>query len=156
LDSRPITRIHLPESLEAELWVYAREAFPEEACGFLLGKEDESDAEMLRVTQVRLARNLHPRREDRFFIDPIEYQKAEKYCLKRKEKGLRILGIWHPHPHGPAVPSQVDLEHAQGLFQSFRANWFYLILSLRESEEANLRSWRPDDQGLEFLEINFK
>ena len=138
---------HLPPDLRAELVVYAREALPDEACGFLLGTED------FHVTAVRSARNLSPHSEDRFTITPEDYAKAERHCARHA--GTRILGFWHSHPRSPAQPSRVDLEEAQGLMRSFPDRYLYLIVSLAR-DEAELACWRLDEQGGQFEKLELR
>lgn len=143
----------MPPGLCAEIFVYAREAYPEEACGFLIGS---GAGGVWTLAAVRNARNLHPSREDRFTIDPNDYAKAEVYCAKHKKAGLRILGFWHSHPQSPAVPSSVDLEWARGLYESFPERYLYVIVSLRDSQRNELACWRLDESGAAFEEVLIK
>ncbi|MCW8131991.1 MAG: M67 family metallopeptidase [Planctomycetota bacterium] len=143
--------LHLPDALRAEMLVYARESYPDEACGFLIGTGGDG---AWTLAAVRAARNLHPSREDRFAIDPNEYAKAEAYCAKHKKKQLRILGFWHSHPQSPPTPSSIDLEWARGLFESFQERYLYLIVSLQDSQEA-LACWRLDASGARFEPVAF-
>lgn len=136
----------LPPDLRAEMLIYAREAYPEEACGFLIGTGGDG---AWTLAAVRAARNLHPSREDRFTIDPNEYAKAEAYCAKHKQKQLRILGFWHSHPQSPPLPSSIDLEWAHGLFESFQERYLYVIVSLQYPQEE-LACWRLNEAGARF------
>lgn len=145
--------LHLTDPLRAELFVYAREADPEEACGFLIGTLD--GAAEYRVTHVRPARNLHPSREDRFAVDPLEYRKAEKFCAKHAAEGLRVLGFWHSHPQSPPRPSSVDLEQAQGLYASFYERYLYVIVSPNEGA-GELACWQLNEQGKAFEPLPFE
>lgn len=139
--------------LYAEILVYAREAYPEEACGFLIGA---GNGNVWTLVAVRNARNLHPSREDRFAIDSSDYAKAEAYCAKHREAGLRILGFWHSHPQSPAVPSSVDLEWARGLFASFPERYLYVIVSPRDPQRDELACWRLNEQGEAFEGVLIK
>ena len=147
-----MAEVLVPESLRAELVIYAREALPEEACGFLLGTQDSRPAarDSFQITAVRPARNLHPSRADRFLIDPLEYAKVEAYCRKRAQDGLRVLGFWHSHPQTPPQPSRLDLEEAAGLQHSFPRRYLYLILALRDPETPEFACWRLDGAGTQF------
>ncbi len=140
--------LHLPESLTAELTVYAREAHPEEACGFLVGTGDDA-RRSYSGTLVRLAKNLHPSSEDRFLVDPLSYQKMEDLCQKHADQGWRILGFWHSHPSSPAQPSEVDLREARGLFQSFPTRYLYVIVSLLK-DEPEFSCWQLNERGASF------
>lgn len=149
--------LSLPPDLRAELFVYAREAHPEEACGFLIGTQDSAlITHNFAIAAVRPARNLHPSRDDRFTIDPLDYAKAEAYCARHKKKALRILGFWHSHPKSAPEPSPVDLEWAQGLFMSFPERYLYLILSLRDPDKDELACWQLDERGESFQAVDVR
>ena len=147
-----MAEVQLSDSLRAELVVYARETLPEEACGFLIGTRDPRPVtqDFFRISAVRPARNLHPSREDRFLIDPLEYAKVESYCRRHAREGLHVLGFWHSHPRSPAAPSPRDLEEAVGLQRSFPQRYLYLILSLRDPEALEVGCWRLDEEGVKF------
>ncbi len=88
--------------------------YPNEACGFLFGLEDNRERKITSSIAVENISAENLRR--RFVIDPIDYLKAEKFALK---EDLRLLGIYHSHPDHPAVPSIHDLEFAQPFFSYF-------------------------------------
>lgn len=78
-----------------------RKAYPREACGLLLGKED-------RVHLVWPLRNVSPR-PDRFWADADQQLSAFSFM---EESSLELTAIYHSHPDGRARPSKVDLERA--------------------------------------------
>ncbi len=90
----------------------AREAFPYECCGLLIGvaRPDRADA-VTRVTRIAESRNLAaPERMDRFEVDP-----ALQFSLMRELRGTgeTIVGVYHSHPNGRAAPSPRDREDAR-------------------------------------------
>ncbi len=112
---------------------HAEESFPNECCGFLLGKEAE---EHRIVTEVILSINQSEENQKRRFkISPKDYLSAEQYA---EEQGLQLLGIYHSHPNHPAKPSEHDRVVAQPYFS-------YVILSVLDKEFFQLRSWRLND-----------
>src|SRR5262245_35504072 len=86
----------------ASLIAHAREESPRECCGLLLGRGDE-------VAEVRRARNVALSPATRFAIDPKDHIDARRDARAR---GLEILGFYHSHPHGAAVPSATDVAEA--------------------------------------------
>lgn len=75
---------------------------PAECCGLLLGRGDE-------VVHAVRARNIAPEPTRRFLVDPADHFAA----LRRgRAAGLSILGAYHSHPRGAAVPSETDREDA--------------------------------------------
>ena len=120
-----------------ELEQVAIAAYPQECCGILLGTmqaEPTKRAEPIkRVHQIWQTENawtpaieaeflnhsasasasqasssLHGR-YDRFWIDPRELLRAQKWA---RSQDWVIVGIYHPHPNHPAVPSERDRQSA--------------------------------------------
>jgi len=92
----------LPASLRAQLLTEARAAFPAECCGLLEGVRDGDDA---KVTAIHPSPNLSPEPKTAFELDP-----AVHFALLRALQGTRraVVGCYHSHPTGKAVPSQRD------------------------------------------------
>ncbi len=84
------------------LIAHAREESPRECCGLLLGRGDE-------LAEVRRARNVASSPATRFVIDPKDHIDARR---DGRSRGLEILGFYHSHPHGAAMPSATDVAEA--------------------------------------------
>ncbi len=110
---------------------HARETYPEECCGFLVGPA----AEPRKVVSVRRATNVvDSNRERRYVIEPRETLSLEK---ELRGTGHEILGYYHSHPNHPAEPSEFDRSHAWP--------WYtYVILSIVDRRPADLRAWSLD------------
>lgn len=114
---------------------HARETYPEECCGFLLGKAGEPK----RVAEVRRARNVvEANRGRRYVIDPREILAAER---EGAAAGNEILGFYHSHPDHPATPSDFDLSRAAW------PGYSYVILSIVDRNPNDLRSWLMDSEA---------
>lgn len=136
IDSQALGQFSLSysESALAEMKAHAIATYPEECCGFFYGSEDS----MRTVTVSQAVKNAYEGdRRRRFAISPLDYLKAERYAL---EQGLTLLGIYHSHPNHQAIPSRHDLKQAQPFFS-------YLILSVKEQEVPEFRSWRVNETG---------
>ncbi len=110
------------------IYAHAKETYPYECCGFLLGSFDHGGL----VRQVRRAVNQNTDRTDRFVISGEEFAQAQQAA---DEAGLDIIGIYHSHPDWPPIPSQTDMESA----------WeevFYLITSVHEGAPLNTNVWK--------------
>jgi len=130
----------LTASSLAALRRHAAETFPEECCGFLLGRSDDGGA---AVEAVRPARNEAPAaRATRFLISPEAVLLARR---EARELGLAVVGYYHSHPDGRAEPSRHDLEHAWPATS-------YLIVPVAAGVAGELRSWRLRDDGEGFVE----
>ncbi len=116
-----------------QIYVHAKETYPHECCGFLLG--DFGDGGWVR--QVRPATNQNQERADRFEISGQEFMQAENAA---DDAGLSIIGIYHSHPDWPPIPSQTDMGSA----------WeevLYLITSVHEGRPLNTNVWKLADEG---------
>lgn len=100
------------EDLEA-VRAAAAAAFPEECCGLLIGAatgaEDKGDA--LRVARVIAAANAAPEPRRRFEVEPAALFAAHKGA---RAAGEAVIGHYHSHPGGAAVPSAHDKARAFG------------------------------------------
>lgn len=116
---------------------HARETYPEECCGFLIGPL----AEPRRVTSARRARNVvEENRQRRYVVDPLEQLRTEKALAGT---GEAILGYYHSHPDHPAEPSEFDRSHAW-------PSYSYVILSVEDGRPAALRAWVLDKETSTF------
>ncbi|MGQ0798146.1 MAG: Mov34/MPN/PAD-1 family protein [Methanobacteriota archaeon] len=114
---------------------HAREAFPEECCGFLLGRPGESK----EVDEVERTRNVvETNRERRYVIEPRDILRVDRAA---RGAGREILGFYHSHPNHPARPSPFDESHAAW------PGYSYVILSIVDGSPNDLRSWVLEKEG---------
>jgi proteasome lid subunit RPN8/RPN11 len=140
------TTLEIDRTTLESLVRYARGAEPEECCGVLMG--DSSDG-AVRVRRVLASENSADRPEVRFEIPPQTLLRAQK---RARRESLEVVGYYHSHPRGSAVPSDADRADA----------WpgvSYLIVSgaSRDAERgaergaeggaAEVRSWRLTSSG---------
>src|SRR5688572_14080146 len=99
--------IRLSEPHLAEINAHAREDYPYECCGVMLGSAvgDEKT-----VAAIRRLENVHDEgHERRFLISADAMFHVERDA---REARLEILGFYHSHPDHPAQPSEYDREWA--------------------------------------------
>lgn len=72
-----------------------------ERCGLLLGRGGE-------ITGSIAAANVHPDPTRHFELDPAVLLSAERSARDAGEAGTQLLGHYHSHPVGAAVPSATD------------------------------------------------
>lgn len=105
-------------------------AYPEEACGFLVGNSGPAGKSVGAVTP--LANRLESSaRVHGFALGPSDFTRAEREAT---ERGLTLVGVYHSHPDHPARPSRADLEAALPFFS-------YLIVSVREGRPGVFGSY---------------
>ncbi|MGH9579166.1 MAG: M67 family metallopeptidase [Terriglobales bacterium] len=123
----------LPAELE-RIREHGRRDYPNECCGFLLGRELNSRRV---VTEARAAGNARTdSARNRFLITPEEYRESDGYARQRQ---LDVLGFYHSHPDHPARPSEFDRTHAWPWFS-------YAILAVRQGQPRELTSWQLSEQ----------
>lgn len=134
---------------------HGEETYPNECCGFLLGKAVEG---------INLLYDLYPAQNEwkdvegahtpdgrkessanRYLITPAQYKQADDEARRR---GLGIIGYYHSHPDHPAVPSGFDLDHSCWPGES------YIIVSVQSGNAEQLNSFsKPDYDKFEQEEI---
>lgn len=131
--------LKLNQNILDELNRDALRTFPDECCGFLIGRDVDDHRIIDQIIVVD--NNKEGDKKRRFEISPLDYLEAEKYA---DENGLTLLGIYHSHPNHPSVPSEHDRVAAQPFFS-------YLIISVRQDEIVSHQSWRLNDD-FQFVE----
>ena len=163
----------LEPAAAAAIRSHAVEGYPLEICGFLVGhvqfgdQEDQREAREawpVRNTweedpqaRTALLASLESSQADRttnaagwdqhgaerrFLIAPTDVLAAMK---RATAAGMDLIGVYHTHPNHPAVPSEFDREAAS-------PGWSYVILSVREGEVREFRSWVLSEEDERFYE----
>lgn len=110
----------------------AAAAFPNEACGILMGQRTPTG---WRVCDVIDALNTSPKDQTQFFeIDPKALFDAHRRA-RATEDAQEVIGFYHSHPSSQAVPSIFDRE------QAFEAGKVWVILG--GHDEAHRQVERP-------------
>ncbi len=119
---------------------HGSEAYPEECCGFLLGRMAAAGNYVAAVVPVKNRRETN--RERRFTISAEDFHSAE---LKACEQGWDIVGFYHSHPDHAAQPSATDL--AEATFPGYT----YAIVSVRDHRPEQITAWSlwPDRSRFE-------
>ena len=94
---------------------HARRARPRECCGLLVGGRGRVKT---AVPMPNLART-----RTRFQIDPRAHIALQR-VLRVIAPALSIVGVYHSHPRGRAVPSETDIAEAQ------YPDWIHVIVGL--------------------------
>ncbi len=121
----------------ADIIKEARNAAPIEACGYLGGVDSQ-------ITTIYPLTNID-KSEEHFSFDPKEQFATVK---SSREKGEKILAVYHSHPASPARPSVEDIKLA------YDPNIFYIIASLNNNEEVVKGFWiKNGEVSIEELEV---
>jgi proteasome lid subunit RPN8/RPN11 len=135
----------LPREVVLEVFQHARECYPEECCGLLLGTDAQGPLRVLRCANVQSARaargesDLDARRA--FWIDEQELLHALRDADQR---GERLVAVYHSHVDTAAYLSFTDLAGALGPDgRPLYPGALQLVVSVQESgvRDAALFVW---------------
>jgi proteasome lid subunit RPN8/RPN11 len=121
-------RFRLDPDLQEQIRRQACAALPRECCGLIEG---------VRKGETLLATALHPtpnvaREMERFEIDP----KAHSAIVRAaRTRGAAIVGCYHSHPDGRAMPSLLDLANVG------EEGFVWLILALHAGSVGELAAF---------------
>ncbi len=121
-----------------DIIAHAKEGYPEEVCGILAGRDNE----VLHV--YRMTNTEHS--PTSYFMDPREQFRVMK---EMRNKGLKMVGIYHSHPVAEAYPSSRDVSLA------FYDDVAYLIISLLNKEPV-IRAFEIKESKIRELRLEIK
>ena len=138
--------LRLNEQLVSRIRAHGVESYPHECCGALLGRDAESDREILELLPLDNRNAESP--GNRFVINSEDVRRAEQVAGAR---GLELVGWYHSHPDHPALPSEFDRAHAWPWYS-------YVIVSVEQHKPGQLSSWRLENDRARFtperIEVN--
>lgn len=113
---------------------HAAATYPDECCGLLVGQGDE-------VLAVEATRNTRASQSgDLFEIDPLDHVRVWEAARKA---GQHIVGCYHSHPDGQALPSAID----RRLARAFGGPFGYLVMAIQEGYDCQVYSGRIERDG---------
>jgi len=126
--------IRIEEAAWQVMLSHARNAYPKECCGILIGLERESGERV--VTSAYACRNAYEGdQSDRFLIDPRDQVTVN---LKCRSENTDILGFFHSHPDCDAYFSATDLKNSWPWYSN-------VVLSIRQREFAAAKAFRANE-----------
>jgi proteasome lid subunit RPN8/RPN11 len=133
--------VHLQGAAASAIADAATKAYPNEACGLLIGR---ADATGWRITQAVAGSNVHPEPRRRFEVDP---RLVFEWMRKLRGGSEGIVGHFHSHPDGPAEPSETDRASAYDR----AAVW--IIAAVPNGHVTTVRAFRLEHGGAAFAEV---
>ena len=122
--------------IEAEPWgamvAHARETYPNECCGAMLGSTD-GEQKTVRIA-LRLRNAFEGAQAARYELRPEDLLAADKAA---RERQMDLIGIYHSHPDCDAYFSKTDLQNS--------CPWYsFVVLSIQKGEFHHANSWLPN------------
>ncbi|MFI5021489.1 MAG: M67 family metallopeptidase [Alphaproteobacteria bacterium] len=130
--------IALPRRLLDDIRRRAEAAYPEECCGLLLGHEQGKDR--IVVSAAVASANLAAEPQRHFEVDPALYLRLRR-AAAAEPLGAHLIGLYHSHPEGEAVPSASDAAEA------WQEGWIWLIIPLASGRAGVLSAFRLARMG---------
>lgn len=141
--------IRIPEPIVRTIEAAAEAAYPDECCGLLVGRDNESGAVV--VTAVAPSPNVAAgSHADSFEVDPqVRFDVMRRLDKQNATGGAaeRIVGHYHSHPDHPPAPSARDLEMA------YEPEMVWVIVAVDQGRAAGMRAHRLDEAANRFREI---
>ena len=117
--------ITISKEIVEEMEKHAKEEYPRECCGMLAGRERV-------ITKLFKTKNI-AKSGDLYELDPWEQVKAFEEIDRLS---LKLLGVYHSHPHHPCFPSEIDIRRA------FYPDTIFFIISLLDFSNPQLKAFR--------------
>jgi len=125
--------------IESEPWAamvaHAREVYPNECCGAMLGAivGDQAGDKTVLVA-MRLENSFAGEQAARYELRPEDLLAADQAARERK---MDLIGIYHSHPDCDAYFSRTDLQNS--------CPWYsFVVLSIQKGEFHHANSWLPN------------
>ena len=121
--------------IESDPWAamvaHAREAYPNECCGAMLGVIEGDKT--VRVS-MPLENAYAGAQATRYELRPEDLLAADKAA---RERSMDLIGIYHSHPDCDAYFSKTDLQNS--------CPWYsFVVLSIQQGEFHHANSWLPN------------
>ncbi|HEY2584171.1 MAG TPA: rhodanese-like domain-containing protein [Tepidisphaeraceae bacterium] len=125
----------LSEQLYRQIEREGAEAFPNECCGILIGRDQGGERIVHKLVPGKNAFESNEQYH-RFSIDPRAQLHAER---EAEAAGMAVLGFYHSHPNHPARPSDYDRDHGWPFYS-------YVIVAIMSGKPADMTSWVLNEQ----------
>ena len=127
--------------ISEEAWAvmagHAREHFPNECCGAMIGNvanDTEGGVRKRVVEAVPMVNAYEGTQTDRYEIRPEDLLKVDRSA---RDRGLSLIGIYHSHPDCDAYFSKTDLENS--------CPWYsFVVISVKGGEVDHANSFLPN------------
>ena len=124
--------IHVEGTPWAAMVAHARETYPNECCGAMLGSIDGERKTV--VESMRLQNAFEGAQAARYELRPEDLLAADKAA---RERHMDLIGIYHSHPDCDAYFSKTDLENS--------CPWYsFVVLSVKGGKFDHANSFLPN------------
>ncbi len=129
----------LPREFIRRMLSHGRSAYPDEACGILAGEGNTAAA-------LYTAANADS--------SPVSYlmEPKEQFRIMKeiRDKGMRMVAVYHSHPYSPPYPSPTDVKLA------FYPDSAYIIVSLLDYDNPEVKAFEIMDDRVREIDIKVR
>jgi proteasome lid subunit RPN8/RPN11 len=130
--------------IESEPWAamisHARQTYPNECCGAMLGSIDSAD-KTVRAS-LPLENAFDGVQAARYELRPQDLLAADRAA---HERHMDLIGIYHSHPDCGAYFSKTDLQNS--------CPWYsFVVISIQNGEFHHANSWLPNSEQTEAIQ----
>ena len=130
--------------IQSEPWAamvsHARQAYPNECCGAMVGSIDAA-GKTVRVA-LPLENAFDGAQATRYELRPQDLLAADQAA---RERHMELIGIYHSHPDCGAYFSRTDLQNS--------CPWYsFVVLSIQKGEFHHANSWLPNAEQTEAVQ----
>lgn len=122
------------QSVVVKILEHAQRDAPHECCGLLVGTSG-------LIEQAVPARNLRSS-ATRYLVDPVDHFAAIRDA---RRAGLKVVGAYHSHPVGLAIPSPTDVSEAT------YPEYVYVIAA--PDSDENVAAYRIREKGFDPIKL---
>jgi proteasome lid subunit RPN8/RPN11 len=135
----------LAQELANQIRRHGEATYPEECCGFLVGKvPSDPGGASRRIHRIAPMENRMEGAKGRRFVIPPEDLRQFETSLEGS--GEAVVGFYHSHPDHPAVPSLFDQEHAWP--------WYtYFVVAVDHGHAGELGAFELDADNRRFTSV---
>jgi proteasome lid subunit RPN8/RPN11 len=128
--------INIPKSIFRQIVEHAKRESPLECCGILSGKDNTVE----KAYELRNAEES----PTRYSMSP---QDQLKVFEEMEKESMKMLAVYHSHPHTIPFPSETDVK------LTFYPEISSIIISLKEEKNPVVKAFRIDKEAIYLEEI---
>ena len=136
--------IVLTKSQMDQINLHSEETYPRESCGLLVGQRV---GDWIQVCEVHRSENVAMEPTHRFEVNPQLRFDLERWLRKGS---LELVGVYHSHPEGDALPSCTDIARA------WEPNLIWLITAVKNGSAQMTKGYLLAESLSKFEEAQLK
>lgn len=150
-------RLKIEDKVLAAVIAECERAYPEEACGFLLGKVNGGRVASDFIACKNSQNELHAKDPKRFPRDArtayvIDAKEQEQIFLLAEKKGCLVVAIVHSHPEHGVYFSQEDKDNAAPWGGPLYPNLSYVVAGVVAGKTTAMSDFVWDEKKKDFVE----